>query len=432
MNSKTYESVREQVFSEKLENGLQVFVLPKRGFNKNFAFFATDYGGADRRFKVDGEWIDTPEGVAHFLEHKMFDTKDGGNALSLLSATGAQPNAFTSTQITGYFFSGTENFETNLRVLLDFVSVPYFTDESVNKEQGIIGQEIHMGEDNPSHALYYGLMKLLYANNPIRDSVAGTVESIAEITPKTLYDCHKIFYNPSNMALVVVGDVEPERVCEIAREVLPKEAGEQPLRDYGAPETGVPTEHETTREMEVSQPMFMAGCAAKPVSGGEALQRRDIVGGLAIEMIFGSSSPFALELYSSGAVGRDFGGGFESAVGVAYTMFGGQCRDPQSVYDKVKAEIRRVQAEGFDETRFNRVKKATYGKSMRTFDSFDDVAYGIAQSHFHGFDALRGPEVLLEVTSDEVLKFVRENVEPDNMAISLVLPLKPQHEGNGE
>ncbi|MBQ8975055.1 MAG: insulinase family protein, partial [Oscillospiraceae bacterium] len=202
MRLKSYENIGEQVYTDRLPNGLTVNVISKPGFSKAYAFFATHYGGADRRFKLGGKWIDTPEGVAHYLEHKMFDTKDG-NALSMLSSNGASPNAFTSSDITAYHFQCTEKFYDNLRLLLSFVSIPYFTQESVDKERGIIGQEIHMTQDDPNSELYYNLMKCLYRENPIRYSVAGTVESIAEITPQVLYDCHKVFYNPSNMVLCV-------------------------------------------------------------------------------------------------------------------------------------------------------------------------------------------------------------------------------------
>jgi len=203
--------INEQVYSGALPNGLSVFVIPKPGFHKKYAFFATDYGGVDRRFKLSDSWIDTPAGVAHFLEHKMFDTEDG-NALELLSANGASPNAYTSTDITAYHFECIDKFYENLETLLSFVSVPYFTPDSVEKEKGIIAQEILMIEDDPDYCLYYGLLRSLFKSNPVRDSVAGTVESIVKITSDTLYDCHKTFYAPSNMALCVVGDVDPMMV----------------------------------------------------------------------------------------------------------------------------------------------------------------------------------------------------------------------------
>ena len=273
MKIKGYDKIGEQLYSEKLENGLTIYVMPKKDFNKSYAFFATDYGGADRRFFLSGKWLDTPAGVAHFLEHKMFDTPDG-NALSRLSANGASPNAYTSTDITAYYFESIEKFEENLEILLDFVSVPYFTEESVQKEQGIIGQEIRMTEDDPNYVVYYGLMKALFAHHPLRDSVAGTVESIAEISAETLYNCHKVFYNPSNMVLCVAGDVDPEKIVDVARRVLPKEPGEVPLRDYGPEESLLPVEAYAEKKMEVGLPLFLGGCKITAVRAARNISAR--------------------------------------------------------------------------------------------------------------------------------------------------------------
>jgi predicted Zn-dependent peptidase len=219
-----YPRIGETIHHTVLENGLNVFVAPKPDYDKSYAFFATNYGGMDMRFQLAGQWHDTPAGVAHFLEHKMFDTEDG-NALQDLASNGASPNAFTGSAITGYYFESTEKFEENLRILLSFVSIPWFTQESVDKEQGIIGQEIRMIEDNPEWRVFTNMMAGLYQNHPVRTSVAGTVESISHITAETLYACHKAFYDPSNMVLCVAGNVDPERVCDIAREILPTQAG---------------------------------------------------------------------------------------------------------------------------------------------------------------------------------------------------------------
>lgn len=240
MNKHEYPNLGETLYEEVLPNGLSVLVAVKPGFRKNAAFFATRYGGADRRFKVNGEWIDTPAGVAHFLEHKMFDMPDGRNVLSDFAALGASPNAFTGTGHTAYYFTGSENFMENLRLLLTYVSTPYYTEESVAKEQGIIGQEICMGEDSPGYAGYFQLLSALYDHHPIRENIAGSVESIAQITPETLYHCHSVFYHPSNMVLCCVGDVDPEAIAAAAREILPDTPGEKPERDYGAPETLLP------------------------------------------------------------------------------------------------------------------------------------------------------------------------------------------------
>ena len=235
MDKKLYPRIGEEVIWVTLDNGLPVCIVPKKGFSRKYALFATRYGGMDMRFRLNGQWLDTPAGIAHYLEHKMFDTEDG-NALQELAMNGAEPNAFTSNAITCYYFDSTEKFYENLEILLSFVSVPYFTDESVEKEQGIIGQEIGMIEDNPEWQVYKQLMQSLYHTSPARTPVAGSVESIRKITAQTLYDCHRAFYTPANMCLVVVGDVEPQQVLDIARRVLPKDSGELIERDYGAEE----------------------------------------------------------------------------------------------------------------------------------------------------------------------------------------------------
>ena len=236
MDKKLYPRIGEEVIWETLDNGLPVCIVPKQGFSRKYALFATRYGGMDMRFELNGQWLDTPAGIAHYLEHKMFDTKDG-NALQELAKNGAEPNAFTSNAITCYYFDSTEKFYENLEILLSFVSVPYFTDESVEKEQGIIGQEIGMIEDNPEWQVYKQMMQALYRSSPARTPVAGSVESISHITAQTLYDCHKAFYTPANMCLVVVGDVDPETVLATAKRVLPAESGAIIRRDYGAEES---------------------------------------------------------------------------------------------------------------------------------------------------------------------------------------------------
>ena len=221
MVSKEYPRIGEKIYHAELPNGLHIYVDRRPEFQKSYAFFATNYGGMDMKFHLDGQWRDTPAGgVAHFLEHKMFDTEDG-NALQDLAANGASPNAFTSSALTGYYFESTEKFCDNLKILLSFVSIPWFTQESVDKEQGIIGQEIRMVEDDPDNQVFYGLMECLFDHHPIRVPIAGTQESISHITADTLYACHKAFYTPSNMVLTVAGDVEPEEVVRIAREILP-------------------------------------------------------------------------------------------------------------------------------------------------------------------------------------------------------------------
>ena len=421
MKNKGYDLIREQVYSERLENGLSVFVIPKRGYNKSYAFFATDYGGADRRFKLGGRWIDTPMGVAHFLEHKMFDTKDG-NALTQLSANGASPNAFTSSDITAYFFESIEKFQENLEILLGFVSVPYFTPESVQKEQGIIGQEIRMTEDEPDYAVYYGLMKALYKHNPLRDSVAGTVESIAQITADTLYNCHNVFYNPSNMALCVAGDVDPEAIVATARKILPKEPGEVPQRDYGPEETQKPETARAEQTMSVSIPIFLVGAKAAPVKEGRGYFRQELVGSLALEILAGRSSPLYLKLYGDGLINSGFSAAYESAAGAFYSMAGGESADPDKVLAALQAEAARLGASGVDTALFGRLKRAMTGRQIRALNSMDSTCYNYARGHFRHYDAFDAVEILNSVTPEDVGAFIRDNLAPDNMAVSVIRP----------
>ncbi len=321
MKQRFYERIGESVYRETLPNGLQVCVVPKPGYAKKYAFFATRYGGMDVRFQLDGRWLDTPAGIAHYLEHKMFDTKEG-NALQELAKNGAEPNAFTANAMTGYYFDSTEHFEENLEILLSFVSVPYFTEESVAKEQGIIGQEIRMIEDNPDWQIYTRMMQALYHTSTARTSIAGTVESISHITAETLYDCHKAFYTPSNMILTVVGDVDPIHVADMARRILPREGGPAIPRDYGEePETVAAAE--TCRAMEVASPQFLVGFKCRPAADGEDYLRLAVLGDMACDILLGDSSPLYLRLYDQGLINSSFGGAFEMMPGIAYFYAGG-------------------------------------------------------------------------------------------------------------
>ena len=421
MVSKQYPRLGETVFHEILENGLHIYVDRRRDFQKSYAFFATNYGGMDMRFFQDGRWKDTPAGVAHFLEHKMFDTEDG-NALQDLAANGASPNAFTSTALTGYYFESTEKFEENLRILLSFVSEPWFTPESVDKEQGIIGQEIRMVEDDPENQVFYGMMESLYHHNPARVSIAGTVESIAEITAGTLYACHAAFYNPGNMTLCVCGNVDPEQVCAIAREILPREGLQDIPRDYGGEEAQEVCQPEKVREMAVSTPIFQLGWKADPAPLGEEHMRQRFLGELACEAVFGTSTPLYARLYREGLVNQNFSYGYEAYPGCALLAVGGESRDPWAVREAIAAEAARIGAEGLDEALFTRLKKGLYGGKVRALNSFEFICVSLAQGHFAGEELFRFPEVFEAIAKADVEEAVRRWMTPDRTALSVVKP----------
>lgn len=421
MKVKYYDKLNEKVYSEKLQNGLTVFVVTKPGFAKKYAFFATNYGGADRRFKVGGKWLDTPEGVAHFLEHKMFDTKDG-NALEILSSNGASPNAFTSSEMTAYYFSCIDGFDVNLKTLLNFVSVPYFTAESVAKEQGIIGQEIRMTDDEPEYVLYFNLMKCLYSHHPLRHSVAGTVESISEITDQTLYDCHKIFYNPSNMVLCVVGDVDPQSVVDIARNNLPEEKGEVPQRDYGDEEEPKAHAEYKSANMDIGIPLFAAGYKCDKTVNGTDFLRQQLIADLAVNIICGKSSPLYVDLYSQALISSGFSADFETVTDRSHAVFSGESRDPEAVVKAIKEETERIIKSGIDKELFTRVKKSFQGSLLRSLNSFENISAGIASSYFKNCSYFDIHSILNDILITDVEKFVKTQLTPDRFAVSVLTP----------
>lgn len=421
MTVKEYPRIGERVYHQVLENGLNVFVFPKPEHCKSYAFFATNYGGMDMRFRLAGQWHDTPAGVAHFLEHKMFDTEDG-NALQDLAANGASPNAFTGSAITGYYFESTEKFEENLRILLSFVSIPWFTQESVDKEQGIIGQEIRMIEDNPEWQVFTNMMSGLYQNHPIRTSVAGSVESISHITADTLYACHKAFYDPSNMALCVAGNVDPEQVCRIAREILPCKAGAEVERDYGLTEPEEVAAAKTQVRMEVSTPIFQIGYKGDPMPNGPQTLRVQLLGELTAQALVGPSSPLYAKLYEQGLINSQFDCGCELYPGCVFLYAGGESRDPEEVSRQLKQEARRLVKEGIDEGLWERLKKAAYGSRVRALNSFEHLCVGQAQSFFTGADALAFPEAFDTLTRQDARQLLERWVTDARTTMSVVRP----------
>ena len=425
MEKLDFSRVGEQMYHNVLENGLNVFVFPKPDFQKGYAFFATNYGGMDMRFCLDGEWQDTPAGVAHFLEHKMFDTQEG-NALQDLAANGASPNAFTSSALTGYYFESTEKFEENLRILLSFVSIPWFTQESVDKEQGIIGQEIGMIEDNPDWKVFTNLMAALYKNHPIRVSVAGSVESISHITAETLYACHKAFYDPANMVLCVAGNVDPEHICKVAREILPKTPGPIAAKDYGEKEADRAAQSVVEIEMEVSTPLFQMGYKGDaPVRGEESL-RQQLLGELAMEVLLGSSTPLYARLYREGLINRNYSYGYEGYPGCSFLYVGGESKDPCAVRQAVADEAARIGREGIDGKLWERLKKGAYGARVRGLNSFENLCIEQVEAFFAGTNALTFAELFSAITKKEAEDLIAGWVTQERTALSVV---KPRGEG---
>ena len=422
-----FAELQESLYSYRVYPGLQLYVLPKAGYQNKYAAFSTHFGSIDNRFQVDGagEVIKVPEGVAHFLEHKLFED-ERGNVFDRFAAYGASANAFTTFTHTTYLFSATDHFTQCLELLLDFVQEPYFTEESVNKEQGIIAQEIRMYEDNPHWRAFFDLLQSLYQQHPVREDIAGTVESIAEITAELLYQCYRRFYHPGNMALFVVGDLDPDRVWQQVESNLArrnyKELDEFTRLYPEEPEAAA--RQRTTREMVVSEPLFNLGFkdpAAVKLEGG-ALLRREGAMEILLDMIFGSSEPLFNELYEETLIDDSFDAGYTAQSGYAYTLIGGATRDPDRLYQRIMEAIEETKRKGLEEEQFERHRRNLLGKFMRRFNSLEFIAHNFLAYRFRGSDLFHYPAVLQQASLEELQALLSEVFVPEKHALSVILP----------
>jgi len=426
MKKYEYPRLGEVLYKEQLPNGLTVCVAPRPGFTKKLAYFVTDFGAIHTNFRLDGREVHTPAGIAHFLEHKMFDLPGGRDVSAELASLGAGTNAFTSHDMTAYYISCTERFEECLRLLIEFVSTPYFTDESVAKEVGIIDQEIGMDEDYPDSRCFRNLMEAMYHQHPVRIDVLGTSESIREITPELLHDCHRAFYTPGNMILCVVGDVDPDRIEEIATEMLGTEkrsVGEK-IRPWQEPVEA--TGANPRARMEVAMPMFNLGFKCEPLGLGDAAIRQEMVADLAAEALFGESSELYLKLYEEGIIDSSFGGGFETIDGMAMLLCSGDSDAPEAIREAVLEEADRLSREGLEDKAFQRMKRSAMGRRIRDLDSFSSTCFRLCAYHFADFDYYEFPRVYEQIRADEIQEFLGRVVRESRCALSVVEPRKEE------
>nr|WP_245339244.1 pitrilysin family protein [Paenibacillus shirakamiensis] len=407
-----------------MDNGLQVYVLPKPGFQKTYATFSTRFGSVDNHFKVAGqEEHQVPDGVAHFLEHKMFEEPEG-DIFATFATQGASANAFTSFDQTVYLFSATENIPANLETLINFVQNPYFTDQNVEKEKGIIGQEIGMYADNPDWRVYFGLIEALYKVHPVHIDIAGTVESIATITKETLYTCYHSFYHPSNMLLFVVGGVEPEEVFELVR-------ANQAKKDYKAqgeidriftPEPKEVNERKRTSRLAVSLPKCLFGFKEIQVGiRGEARIRQDLLTKMALDLLFGSSTALYQKLYDQDLISDSFGHEYNSDPNYAFSAIGGDTRDPEALLSTIKTEVSTIVETGFRSEDFERARKKKIGGYLRMLNSPENIAHEFTKYRFRGGDLFNVQALYESFTLEEVNQRLRDHINWDQLAISLVV-----------
>ena len=427
MDVQTYSRLGEHLIRKTLPNGLHVMILPRPGFTKKLCYFVTDFGAIHTDFTLDGKSWSVPAGIAHYLEHKLFDLP-GRDVTGEFAALGAIPNAFTGYDVTAYYFSCTENFSKCLDLLLEFVSTPYFTDETVRKEQGIIGQEIDMNRDNPDTQIFEMLMENMYLRHPIRVPILGRRETIAKITPENLTACHNAFYRPDNMLLCIVGDVDPDEVRQIAEARLgnPELPAVTRVRRWEEPGTCQKAYAEKT--MDVAMPMFHLGFKCDSWEPGEEATRRELTAELAAEALFGESSALYQRLYEDGLIDTSFGGGFETIDGMALFTASGGSNNPQAVVDAILAKAAEIAEKGLDEKDFLRMKRSALGRRIRALDSFDATCFRICAYHLSGFDYFRFPEVYRQIQAEEIAEFLGSIVKLDRCSLSIIYPVTKEEE----
>lgn len=399
-------------------SGLKIYILEKPQYNSAYAVFGTKYGSIDTCFSVNGEQARVPEGIAHFLEHKLFESEDG-DAFTKYAATGAYANAYTSFDRTCYLFSCSDRFYDNLGILLDFVQSPYFTAATVQKEQGIIGQEIRMYDDSPEWRVMFNMLLAMYKNHPVRIDIAGTVESIAEIDDDLLYKCYNTFYNPSNMFICIAGNVNPDKALNQINKAIKTNAPIE-IERIGCDEPQEVCKSYTEQKLAVAQPMFCFGYK-EAMDKPERTVKEKICTSILLEIIAGDSSPLYRKLINEGLINDEFSFEYFTGHGYSAVIFEGESSSPKTVAEEIKTEIERLKADGIDKKIFSAVRCGMYGEAVRSFNSVESIAtqlVGCAMSDSGLFDELK---YLKNVTPDDIYKRL-SLLDINKTVLSVIIP----------
>lgn len=427
MKTIEFKQLDETLYYEKLENGLDVYILPKKGFSKTFVTFTTKYGSVDRTFVPIGgtESITVPDGIAHFLEHKMFEKEDG-DVFQKFSEFGASANAFTSFTRTAYLFSSTNNIYNSTETLLNFVQEPYFTEATVNKEKGIIGQEITMYDDQPDWRLYFGTIENMYHNHPVKIDIAGTIESIDGITADHLYTCYNTFYHPSNMLLFVIGAVDPNEMMTFIRDNQDKKEFPEPTpiqRFFDQEPTEVAIKERELR-MDVQKPKVYIGLKAKETNlSGRDMLKHELSVQIALELIFGRTSKFYESVYDNGLIDETYAFDFTLEKGFGFAMIGSDSTDPAALEKAIKEELAKYDGDAhFESTDLERVKRKKIGFFLRALNSIEFIANQFTRYSFNDMNLFDVVPVLEELTIEDLKKAFSSVQGESQQTVFKILP----------
>ncbi len=419
--------IGEKYYYAKHKSGLNIYFIPKQ-LTTSYALFCTEYGSVDNCFKLEGDadFTRVPDGIAHYLEHKMFENADGIDTFSRFAKYGANANAFTSTEMTAYLFKCTDHFDKNLEILLDYVTHPYFTPETVAKEQGIIAQEIRGREDYPDSVLYKNLMRALYKDLQINIDVAGTVESIAEITADMLYKCYDVFYNLSNMFLCVAGNTTMEEILSVADKILPEQEPKNIIRSYNEEGRDV-AQSRITADFDIAKPMFLIGvkdiCSPEP---SLEKTKRALTMQLVSEALFGNGSEFAVDVYESSLI-DELSAEYCSGKISAEFIFGGESNDVEKAYLKFSQFMEDVKKNGIDKEEFEIARKVKYAEYISSFESVN-IAQTFASSLIQGTDWFDVGDIISQITVEEANALVNEIFNEKYYSVSVINPIKTEEE----
>lgn len=423
-----YENIDEELVKYTHSSGLKVYVLPKKGYHKKFAAFGTNYGSVDSEFVIPGDTKSTkvPDGIAHFLEHKLFEQKDG-NVMDKFSALGASPNAYTSFNQTVYWFTCTQKFKECFKLLLEYVQNPYITSESVEREKGIIGQEIKMYEDNPGWRVYFNLLNAMFNIHPTKKDIAGTVESIANIDRDILYKCFNTFYHPSNMVVIVGGDVDVKEIFEDVQKYIQKKEPIDEIKRIYPDEPDKLNKNHIEEAMEVSIPLFYMGFKDKRLQDksfeSKLWAKRESAIKIIQEMIFGKSSKIFNILYSKGLVDGSFGYDYTFEKDYSYSMFGGESKNPQEVKNIIIEEIKSLKDGGFDDKDFEMTKRMMKGRFVRNLNSVEKPCRAFMSTYFKDINVFDYYDIYTNIDFEYTKKIFLEHFDEDMLAISIIKPL---------